>query len=408
MKNVLKPMNNHFLNETQATLKLLAVLRLMAFSSVVLLFAVGEWLQLHALQMMVNWQHIAIASALALMISLLSFMFVTQVKSSKAVYVLLLIDTVLWFYLLDASGGSMNPAISYLLVLLSIGALSLSLWHSALLLIIMMALYTIMMKTQPSSHHAHMFVWHLWGMWVLFLFNALIMMMVIYFLSRRLRQQDKALAAYKEETARSEQMIMLGTMAANITHELGTPLSTIAMLMDDKNDEDAILIKKQIQRCKDTLSLLKTVDLDNKADTLIQAEQMLMHIKHELQLLKPSATLVIEADKTLKIKNTSLLNQALLSLVNNAVDAAKEQVTLNIYSHEHEVFIDIEHDGLPIKESLIKQLGLQLVKSTSNGLGMGYYLANASIERLGGRLQISNQNDTVLTRIVFKASDIAA
>ena len=80
---------------------------------------------------------------------------------------------------------------------------------------------------------------------------------------------------------------------------------------------------------------------------------------------------------------------------------------MEIYQQKKELFIDIKHDGLAIKESLIKQLGLQLVKSTSDGLGIGYYLANASIERLSGQLQISNQKDGVLTRVIFEYTDIS-
>ena len=63
--------------------------------------------------------------------------------------------------------------------------------------------------------------------------------------------------------------------------------------------------------------------------------------------------------------------------------------------------IDIRHDGEKVSEELLKVLGQQAVESSKQGLGLGYYLANASIERLGGRLQINNQESGVLTRVQF-------
>ena len=65
------------------------------------------------------------------------------------------------------------------------------------------------------------------------------------------------------------------------------------------------------------------------------------------------------------------------------------------------MIIDIQHDGEKISDALLKTLGRQVVDSNKDGLGLGYYLANASIERLGGTIQISNQTTGVLTRIEF-------
>ncbi|NRB37318.1 MAG: HAMP domain-containing histidine kinase [Pseudomonadales bacterium] len=402
----LSPRHNYALTEQQATWKILALLRLIACFSVILLFAMAEWLQLHTLQMVVSWPQLMLCAVLAVLFSLIGFLSIKQNITVKIIFTQLLLDTGLWFLLLQASGGSMNPAISYLLVLLSIAALSLPRLYSGSLLVIMMLLYTFMMNTQTATDHAHMFEWHLWGMWVLFLFNALIMMMVIYLLSRQLREKDQAIANFKEETVRSEQIVMLGTMAANITHDLGTPLSTIEMLVDEDNGQNAQLIKKQISRCKKALGLLKSVDFENEVIKDIAENEYFKQLNQELLLIKPAAEVTILTDEKHKIKSSRLLNQALLALINNAVEAADKKVHLKAFSQAGFYIIKISHDGKSIDEGLLKQLGVQPVESSREGLGIGYYLANASIERLQGRLQIANGEAGVITTVKFKQSDI--
>lgn len=392
--------------DKQATWKLLAILRLVAFSTVVALFGVAEFLQLHVLQAVADWRQISMAAAIAVGLSVIGLLTCKFRISSMAIYLQLVIDTGLWFFLLQASGGAMNPAISYLLVLLSIAALSLSLLPTLSLLVLMMMLYTVIMDVQPAMDHAHMFAWHLWGMWALFFFTALILMTVIYLLSRKLREKDQAIANYKEETVRAEQMLMLGTMAANITHELGTPLSTIAMLVEEADLEQGNLIQKQINRCKSALRLLKSVDYDNEAIAIMEAQRYFEHLQQELLLIQPAATLQLAAIDACHIKVSGLLTQALLALLNNAVEAAASRVTLKAWLQQSDYIVEISHDGKAIDEGLIKLLGLQPVESSREGLGMGYYLANISIERLQGRLKISNQASGVVTTVIFKQADI--
>lgn len=393
------------LSEMQSVWRLLANLRVIATSTVALVFVLALLLKVEALIAVTDWRWIISSLLLTFALSIIAYKMRHAAINHRHIFFMLLLDTALWFVLLIGSGGSINPAVSYLLVLLSIGALSLSIFRSLALLLVMMGLYTLMMKNQPAVAHAHMFIWHLWGMWLLFFLNASIILIVIYLLSRKLREKDQAIARNKEETVRTEQVIMLATMAANITHELGSPLSTIAMLVEDKVDEDSLLIQQQIQRCKKTLSLLKSVDFSNEFKQEEKSHDFIKRLQQELLLIKPHALIELKDELNSHIYTSSLLQQALLALLSNAVEAANTQVTLLIYSSSNDVILDIKHDGAKISEPLIEQLGLQKITSQKEGLGIGYYLANASIERLEGKLQISNEVDGVLTRVIFKKQD---
>ncbi|CAA0116756.1 Sensor histidine kinase RegB [BD1-7 clade bacterium] len=387
--------------DPRQVLRLLSWLRLAAFLVVMSLLAIAQWAGIDALQDAIHWRWIFVGLLLSILLSGVSMMLRNTLIDNRLLYAVILLDILAWFLLLNASGGSVNPAVSYLLVLLSIAALSLSISQSVTLLIVIMAFYTLMMQHQPAEGHQHMFGWHLWGMWLLFLLNALVMLVVIELLIHKLAQKDQAIARYKENTVRSEQLVMMGTMAANITHELGTPLSTIAMLTAEHDNEDADLIREQVERCKQALGQLKALGDDQQASQSLDSSVFFERLRQELLLIQPGVALTIDDQLQQPFRVSLLLNQALLALLNNASDACSSIVTLSAFEQGGRCVLTITHDGDGISEALIEQLGLTRVASAKNGLGIGYYLANASIERLGGTLTIRNLDVGVETRVLF-------
>lgn len=394
-------------SEPQAVLFLLGWLRLITTGLLLFFCGIAEFLNVEGIKTFLDWQLIFICSSIVICLSIFTHLFKHRDITKSHLVTVLFLDIICWSALISASGGSINPAISYLLVLLSIAALSLSGKQAFILTAITVILYAWIMNTQPQSHHGHMMGWHLWGMWVLFMLNAVIMLVVIILLGRALREKDKAIANYREETVRNEQLVSMGTMAANLAHELGTPLSTIAVLIDDIEHEDIHIIHQQIERCKNALAQLKTASVKFNESSLCTSEQFLARLVHETLLLKPDANIewIDQVQQNLMI--SPLFEQALLALLNNAIDASEEIVDIKLYRESQTLVFDIMHDGEKVSESLLKVLGQKMVES-KNGLGLGYYLANATIERWGGRLQIKNSPEGVLTRIEFPWDKVVA
>lgn len=391
-------------SEPQAVIFLLGWLRILTTGLLVTFCAIAEWAGMQILQPLLDWKRIGLTVAMVAGLCLATLWFRHREAGRNVLLVMLLLDIVAWSLLVDASGGAINPAISYLLVLLSIAALSLTGVQAFLLAIITVGLYGwIMLSQSPhSGHHGHMMMgWHLWGMWVLFVLNTAIMLVVIAVLSRALREKDHAIAAYREETVRNEQLVSMGTLAANIAHELGTPLSTIAIVLDDSEFEEKPLVEQQLERCRKALQQLKTTTRQLNSSKVINSSELLQLWVHEALLLQPGARIHHDDQLQENIYVSPLLEQAILALLNNAIEAASTQVTVVVLRQSEKILVDIRHDGKPVSDELLKLLGHQVVESSKQGLGLGYYLANASIERLGGQLHISNQGDGVLTRISF-------
>ena len=110
-------------SEPQQVLQLLSWLRLVAFIVVMSLLALAQTADVEALQFVIHWPWIFIGLLLSVLLSGTSHLMRTRVADNRILYVVLLLDICLWFLLLNASGGAVNPAVSYLLVLLSIAAL---------------------------------------------------------------------------------------------------------------------------------------------------------------------------------------------------------------------------------------------------------------------------------------------
>jgi two-component system sensor histidine kinase RegB len=388
-------------SEPQAVLILLGFLRVITTGLLLGFCIIIELFEITALQALIDWQLLLIIGIAILSLSLGTYFFKHKHLTQNHLTIILLADIISWYGLIYASGGAINPAISYLLVLLCIAALSLSIKKSIFIAIITVFLYAAMMKSQPQQHHGHMLDWHLWGMRLLFLMNAFIMLIVITLLSRALKEKDKAITEYREETARNEKLVSIGTMAANIAHELGTPLTTIGLLADDIDDDVKKSIQQQIERCKKALQQLKGTAQNLHAAQQISSSQLVERWVHESLLLHPEAKIEWSDSLEQCLTITPLFEQAVLAVFNNAIHAAQQNTHIHIFKNAEKVIIDIQHDGENISDALLKTLGRQVVDSDKDGLGLGYYLANASIERLGGTIQISNQITGVLTRIEF-------
>ena len=109
---------------------------------------------------------------------------------------------------------------------------------------------------------------HLVGMWVIFLVSAILISVLITRMANAIKIRELNLAQARENELRNEQLVAIGTLSAGTAHALGTPLSTMAVLLTDldnlnaeelrTNDikSDISLLRQQVTRCKNSLTQL--------------------------------------------------------------------------------------------------------------------------------------------------------
>ena len=107
------------------------------------------------------------------------------------------------------------------------------------------------------------------------------------------------------------------------------------------------------------------------------------------------------------------LDQALQSLLDNAADASPESVELRLAWDTQSLTVDILDRGQGIDERVAGLLGQAPVSSKSptddatGGLGIGFFLTNATIERFGGEVEVFDREDGgTCTRVILPLAQL--
>ncbi|MGL6212914.1 ATP-binding protein [Billgrantia desiderata] len=346
---------------------------------------------------------------------------------SHTEYVLhLLADTIgltLLFYL---TGGSSNPFINYYLVPVTIAAATLPWRYAWIIASAAMGSYTLLMWVyHPVPQFAHYYDavgvnLHILGMWINFGLSAGLVTFFIYKMAHALRSREQALSQTREAALRNEQIVAVATQAAGTAHELGTPLSTMAVLLSEmresaKDDpeltEDIELLRRQVDVCKSRLRhLVESTDRRRMAEPEVcDAREWLKGVVQRWLVLRPDVSHRLEIAEqrgTPWLKVDTTLDQAITNLLNNAADANPDDVSIRLDWNDDEAIIDIRDHGPGVSLEIADQLGETFVSTKSKGLGIGLFLTHATINRFGGGVSLYNHPDGgTLTEVILPHSE---
>lgn len=340
----------------------------------------------------------------------------------------LLIDVLSFAALLYFSGGANNPFISYLLVPICIAAATLPARYTALLATLAITCYSLLLEYHislsvlaPGSEHAdHAGMHHssphhgdthhtdnggpslhIIGMWLNFVVSAVLITVFLGRMATLLREQQRALQESREQSLRDEQLLSLAALSAGTAHELGTPLATMRVLIDEMREDLILSENSQQQQAEDLQLLSQQVALcANKLQQLgKQAEQgglrqnhdisdFLQQLQDQWQLLRPATTLDIQQavrNKTYAWDDS--LRQSLMNLMDNAADAAPERIVLAVEEDRQDLCFTVVDYGPGISQELSGKIGQPFISTKpEGGLGLGLFLSHSTATRYGGRL----------------------
>ena len=254
---------------------------------------------------------------------------------------------------------------------------------------------------------------HILGMWMNFVGSALL---ITYFISRmadQIRSQERELASKDQRRREDEHLLAMGTFAAGTAHELGTPLSTLAIILQDLADQPGLpndqnqelkIACGEVDRCRTILqSLVNAAHLSQTSgDRSLDLGTLLGRLKDQAKNLFPESKINQSSPAGLdlvdiKLRSDTALEQSLLNLYANAIEASRSQGLARIEVRaellHNTIRIIIRDYGPGLSADLQEKLGRILVSNKPEGLGIGYFLANAAIDRIGGALCIRNLSD---------------
>ena len=320
----------------------------------------------------------------------------------------LAIDIAVLSGLLFWAGGPANPFVSLYLVPIAVAAAVLPALHAWGIALLCIGSYSLLLwKHVPlphaHGHHGSDFNLHVLGMWANFILSALLIAAFVTLLAAAVRRRDQAITHQREEALRTEQLLALGTQAAGTAHELNTPLSTMAIIVDDLRQtetdlqEDLDLLAEQIGHCRERIRDLVDHATGDKTADLVSAESLLDDVIERWSLLRPETSITQQRDNALlsaRIQSEPTLVQALINLLANAADASSDNghnsITISADIDQGNLRLCIDDQGQGLTEQQQARAGQAFFTTKAGGMGMGLVLSNATLERIGGQVSLEN------------------
>jgi two-component system sensor histidine kinase RegB len=346
----------------------------------------------------------------------------------------LCVDVFALSLLLYYAGGSTNPFISLYLLPLVIAAATLPQRYTWAMAILTTACYSLLMKYYqplPGIHaasadgemtavmsglghdHMHMlqaepqdaaFNMHVIGMWLGFVISAVVVAYFVEKMANAVRKRDEKLARIREQTLRNERIVALGMQAASAAHEMGTPLATLSVVIGELQQEanalpewreSLALLDGQVRNCKRILDkLLANAQEDAGLPAPQSLEQFVSATLDEWQLLRPTVQHRYHASgpqPAPQLRIDPALRAALLNLLNNAADVSPQEMDIYVHWDDANFTFEIQDYGHGLTPEAAANAGSAFFSTKKEGHGLGLFLANATIEQLGGKVRLFNR-----------------
>ena len=257
---------------------------------------------------------------------------------------------------------------------------------------------------------------------LVFVVGSLAIILVAWLLARRIvnriRESDQAKTAMNEKVIEAGRLASIGELAAGIAHEINNPVAIMVEeagwiddLLSDEDPGDAstveelqravIQIRTQGQRCKEIthklLSFARKTDPKSDHVSLNQiVEDTISLIKQKTRYANVKVVSELDDDLPFVAAPPSELQQVLLNLVNNAVDAIGSEggsVTLVTRSESGKVVVEVSDTGAGIPEPLLNKIfdPFFTTKPVGQGTGLGLSICFGIVNKLGGEIKVRSQ-----------------
>jgi two-component system, sensor histidine kinase RegB len=315
----------------------------------------------------------------------------------------LVVDVAAFTSIIYFTGGYTNPFVSLYLLPISLAAASLPAAYAWSIGVLCGVCYSLVWRWHVplppvDARFGSDFDLHVAGMWVNFLIAATLIVFFLGRMARLVRRRDQELAELREAALRDQQIVELGTLAAGTAHELNTPLSTLAILVEELNESASTpaqrthlsVMAEQIQSINERLNCIEGA---RQIGLRAYLEELFEHWRgtHPEIALEVSFDLP-EADTPIVAEAT--IGQVICNVLDNAAHATlangRDGVAARVRCRGTKLDIAVSDEGTGLDPSL-REVGLKVVSTKEGGLGIGLLLSRAALERFGGRLELANR-----------------
>src|SRR5262245_29267574 len=325
--------------------------------------------------------------------------------------------------LLFLTGGADNPFIFLLVAPVTVSAATLPPRTTIALVLlgagmaVLLLFYAMPLPWDPGSRPDLPMLYSV-GVLASVLSGMVFLALYAWRLATEARQMSDALAATELVLAREQQLHALDGLAAAAAHELGTPLSTIAVIAKElareaKNGsqfaDDIALLQAQAMRCREILTkLTRSPSEPDPLHARMSVTQLIDEAAEPYSSNGPSLDISAAAEAGVDGEAEPVGERkpgviyGLSNLIENAADFARERVEIVARWSARDVLLTISDDGPGIPLDVLDALGEPYITTRGSrragqikdgepaGLGLGFFIAKTLLERSGATVTLEN------------------
>ena len=217
------------------------------------------------------------------------------------------------------------------------------------------------------------------------------------------------------ELVQAGKMAVLGQMSAGITHELNQPLTALRTLSDNamvflrrgqigEVESNLATVSQLIDRMGKIIGQLKAFARKTPAQLASVSVRRVVFdalflVERRLRLEDVEFEHDIPEDEILALCDSNRLQQVLVNLFNNALDAMSDSslryLSVQVCKEKDKVLISVRDSGPGIPDEILAHLfePFFTTKKQGAGLGLGLVISAEIVREFGGLLQGSNFSD---------------
>lgn len=325
--------------------------------------------------------------------------------SNTELFLALLLDVAALTVQLYLSGGAANPFVSLYLLQVTLAAVLLDAWSTWALIGITSGCFvglTIFYKDIFSSREygGEFARLHTLGMFVCFLLSATLLVFFISRIYRNLRARDDHLARLRQQSAEEDHIVRMGLLASGAAHELGTPLATLSVILNDwqhmpdltdtpELSQEISEMQLQVDRCKAIVSgiLMSSGEARGEGTLHTTVNAFLDGLAAEWRMsrspIRFDYTNAFGDDEAIVLDIA--LKQVIFNLFDNALEASPGLVRVGVGRENDNLIVSVSDDGPGFSEEMLSEFGKPYRSSKGRpGGGLGLFLVVNVVRKLGG------------------------
>ncbi len=324
----------------------------------------------------------------------------------------LLLDVAALTTQLYLSGGASNPFVSLYLLQVILAAVLLEARPAWILVGVTTVCFVGLTLSSrplalPHRHDGEPFGLHLQGMFIAYVLAAGLIVFFVTRIGRNLRERDARLAALRQRSVEEELVVRMGLLASGAAHELGTPLGTLSVIVNDwqrmpaltadpELAEDLDAMGEQLLRCKEIVSKILTSSGEMRGEgagptTVARFFDALVE-DWRTSRWPPALHYDNRFAPDQAIATDAVLAQGIANVFDNALEASPDWMSIVLGRDGDAAVLTVEDRGPGFADRILAQFGkpYQTTK-TRPGSGLGLFLLVNVARKLGGEVTAENR-----------------